>query len=803
MRTAESYDPHSPFIEYVDNGWVLTGIEPGTKGPRTKGWNERSNGITDPNQAGRLAGAGLLHVYSGTCALDVDDYEAAKAWLATRGVDLDKLLLAEDAVQIRSGVSNRAKLLYALGEPLRSVVIKDVAGAVLFELRCGAGGGRSVQDVLPPSLHPSGNRYAWGGNGSWDALPPLPKTLLEIWRELLKPDIDAKPDGGAPAKPGAAVVLSKQQLQALREALFFLSTESYFDWIGIGLAMAELGDQGRALWMAWSATSKQFDPAKAAEKWPTFAGSRSHWQRVLKIAMRRGWVNAGAGMTRRWEPPPASEDRPSGVEVEPDLLIPLGMTVPEIPATLLPGWLGDMAAAVSLSTQTPPEASVMGVLGMLATCCQRRWEVEVRPGYVEPLSLWAMTVMPSGSRKSAVLEALKSPLCIWEKLQRERVRKEQVRVEAEIAVAEKVIEGLKKSAGKAPDEDSRKKIAEDIEKVLQKMPERVIAPRLSTSNITPERLEMLLAEHDERSAVISDEAGIFSVMAGAYSGGSASLDVFLQSFSGMPLRVDRGGRCAHIDRPALSFAVSLQNGVLADLGRNKRFRDSGLLARFLFAVPRSNVGSRDVRRHDPVPDATRKRYEENMMRLIDRRNDEAGCEVLRLSPEALEHWLCFAEAVEQRMGAGGSLEHLAESLSKLPGIAARIAALLHLAMQVEVALDDPVIGAEAMQRATKLAELSIGHANAAFGAMGRSAPEEDGEAVVRWLRAGRREEFSAREVQRALHGRFSRSEQVISAVGVLQEWGVIVGKYLQKSEGGGRPRELFRVNPRLHRPSAT
>ncbi len=166
----------------------MTAFEPGTKGPRTKDWNTKEQAITDTGTAGRLASAGLLHAYSGTCALDVDDYEAAKAWLSKKGVDLDALLLAEDAVQIRSGMSNRAKLLYALEHPLRSTQVKGAGGAVPFELRCGTAGGLSVQDVLPPSLHPSGNQYAWGGAGEWLAPPDLPAPLRVIWDELLTPD---------------------------------------------------------------------------------------------------------------------------------------------------------------------------------------------------------------------------------------------------------------------------------------------------------------------------------------------------------------------------------------------------------------------------------------------------------------------------------------------------------------------------------------------------------------------------------------------------------------------------------------
>ena len=796
MGAYKDYDPHSPFVEYVEAGWALAAIEPGTKGPRTKGWNTREQAITDAGTAGRMAGAGLLHAYSGTCALDVDDYEGAKGWLGKRGIDLDALLLAEDAVQIRSGAVNRGKLLYTVAEPLRSTQVKDAAGKVLFELRCGASGGLSVQDVLPPSVHPSGKPYTWGGAGRWDDLPPLPEALHRLWNELL-----TQPQRTAATSPPtdgekAAAALTKAQLQALREALFFISAEAYDDWVECGMALAELGAQGRALWMAWSQTSDKFDPALAAKKWATFASSQTHWQRVLKLADRRGWLNAGAGSKRREEPPPYPAERPLTAENEPELMVPAGMTVPRIPASILPGWLGDMAAAVAKDTQTPEEASVFAALGILATACHRRWEVEVKQGYVESLALWVMTVMPSGSRKSAVIDHLKSPLTIWEKNQRDRIRGEQGRVQARIAVSEKRLEALKKRAIKADDPEARGKLEKDIEDELAKMPEPVIAPRLYSSDITHERFQQLLVEQEERIAVITDEGGVFATMAGAYSGGNASIDAFLQGYSGTALRVDRGSRLAHVDKPALTFCVSLQPGILADIGKNKKFRDSGLLARFLFAIPPSNVGNRDVRAKNPIPESVRADYEGNIKKLLDRRTDQAKPERLTLSTEALEVWFRFAESVEGRMGPGRELEHLSEWLAKLPGQASRVAGLLHLAKTLgngSTAVDE-----DSMKRAVALADRAIGHACGAFNAMGVTAAEDDAAAVLKWLQNTQRREFAIRDVQRGLRGRFPTSAKAELAVDALREWGVVTREYQPPSGSqGGRPPKLFVVNTKV------
>ena len=89
-------------------------------------------------------------------------------------------------------------------------------------------------------------------------------------------------------------------------------------------------------------------------------------------------------------------------------------------------------------------------------------------------------------------------------------------------------------------------------------PEEMRAPRLWTSDSTPERLQSLLADHDERMALISDEGGIFEIMAGLYSDGKANIDVFLQAHAGRSVRVDRGSRTVYLNKPSLSFGLAIQ-----------------------------------------------------------------------------------------------------------------------------------------------------------------------------------------------------------------------------------------------------
>ena len=184
-------------VDYVAHGIVLIDIPPRQKGPVTKGWNEEKNAITDPERAAALTGnIGIAHAYClpvPTMALDVDDKVRAERWLAARGIDVNALLNAVDSVQIVSGRAGRAKLLYRLPAgvgPIQSYTLKEKmdsgASLTVLEFRCATRDGLTVQDVLPPSIHPeTGLPYSWGGKGDWRDIPEIPQTLLTVWQQEL------------------------------------------------------------------------------------------------------------------------------------------------------------------------------------------------------------------------------------------------------------------------------------------------------------------------------------------------------------------------------------------------------------------------------------------------------------------------------------------------------------------------------------------------------------------------------------------------------------------------------------------
>jgi hypothetical protein len=275
------------FKDYIQHGWALCAIPPGSKGPigeAAKGWQKREKAITNPDY--KFMGAGLCHAWSGTCALDVDNFEVAEAYLAEKGIDLRELLSASDAVQISSGRPGRYKLLYLLPEPLPSKQLAPYKAVSTktnkpetyhgFELRCGNKHGDTVQDVLPPTIHPdTGRPYEWvyGDDlcGDWRRLPAIPSDLLALWRD----EISSAPQSVGPVAASGASSRELEEFLAGRDpdAPYGANMEDG-SWLQTAAALHhETGGSaaGFDLFDKWSSRgSKYKGRADTAAKWSSF-----------------------------------------------------------------------------------------------------------------------------------------------------------------------------------------------------------------------------------------------------------------------------------------------------------------------------------------------------------------------------------------------------------------------------------------------------------------------------------------------------------------------------------------------------
>lgn len=484
--------------------------------------------------------------------------------------------------------------------------------------------------------------------------------------------------------------------------------------------------------------------------------------------------------------------------------IPLGaFGTPPLSFKLLPKTLARFCKAVTKNTQTPRGMSIMIGLAIISTCLQKRFEVSpYGDNYKEPVNIMVIVALDPASRKSAVINEMGAPINFWENEQFEALKEKASQVRHEREMIMKSIESIKSSVCKADTtEEARKEALKEIKRLEKSMPEEIIIPHLWTDDVTMERLQNLMVENGERVAIVSDEGGVLEVIAGLYSGGKSNINIILQSHAGSPVRVQRQGRSVKMDKPALTIGLAVQPKIITDLahGNKAGFRGKGLLARFLYCIPKSTVGSRDISKREPIPEGIATEYHKMIHRLLSIKPiyNQMGKEqprILTLAPDALKIWLEFSQGIESKQGQFGEYHSIQDWTGKLPGAALRIAGLCHV---VEHGKKNRVINEITMRRAIELAKLLIYHAKAAFGMMGNDPAITDAKAVLQWLKVNNVTEFRRGNLHRALHGRFPRVDRLKTALNVLVERHIISDP--EEKPTGRRPEIVYRVNPAIFR----
>src|SRR5205814_10410819 len=109
----------------------------------------------------------------------------------------------------------------------------------------------------------------------------------------------------------------------------------------------------------------------------------------------------------------------------------------------------------------------------------------------------------------------------------------------------------------------------------------------------PEALAEEMHEQGGCLSHMSDEGGIFDIMAGRYSK-NPDIDIFLKSYQGSPKTVKRKGAPAiHLRRPLLTIGIAIQPRVLEQIKENPVFVGKGLPHRFLWSMSPNLLGQRD------------------------------------------------------------------------------------------------------------------------------------------------------------------------------------------------------------------
>lgn len=496
--------------------------------------------------------------------------------------------------------------------------------------------------------------------------------------------------------------------------------------------------------------------------------------------------------------PPAAE-----VDVW-DSPVPLGQAraLPLFPVDALPGWLGDMVAAAAEETQTPVDLGGCMGLSMLSTACGGRAVVAVRGRWREPVNLFTVIALPPGNRKSSIVGEMSRPMLAVEKVLVENIATVRAEAETTAKLARAAADKATARAANAEPGERAQLTREAVE--LAEVAEGATVPnipQLIADDVTPEGLASLLAEQGGRMAVISAEGGIFDIIAGRYSG-TPNLEVFLKGHAGDMLRVNRQGRDSqYLEAPALTMGLAVQPSVFRDIAKAKGFEGRGLLARFLYSMPKSLVGFRNLT-PDLIPQQVADTYAQTLATLALAMAGWTDPAVLTLTPEADAALLAYQKNTEARLRPGGALAHIDTWASKLDGAVCRIAGLLHLAAHPGDGWTRP-IDAATLAAACRIGDYFTAHALAAFDAMGSDAALGKARTALAWLASNPRDSISRRELFNALpRADFPTVGDLDPALALLEDHGWIrqVPPPARNGRGGRPPSPRYQAHPTVSNP---
>jgi hypothetical protein len=480
----------------------------------------------------------------------------------------------------------------------------------------------------------------------------------------------------------------------------------------------------------------------------------------------------------------------------PDLILLESDDRPDFPVDSLPKVLRGFVCDVSESTQTPPDMAALMGLAIAGFAMSKRAEVHGYGDWREPLAVWICLLSKSAERKSAVLGIMAEPLREHQKYLNNQLAEMIEKTHRQERILRARYEKLISDAAKTGDTTERENLSHEAEEIAKEIRdlEVVSEVRYTCSDATQESIVGLLRSNGGRLMILSPEGDTFDIMAGRYSDkGKPNLGIYLAGHAGDDVQVNRVGRPEEfLEKPALSVGLFCQPDLLRDIAKQRAMKGRGLLARFLWSMPRSIVGSRNIH-PKPIDEQTKAAYENAVWGLLSVGMPDDGPYILRPDRDAMVRLDVFRGDMEGRLV--GDCESFQEWAGKLAGLVCRLAAVIHGYTHPANYFTKP-IDAAAMDSAIRIAGYAIEHARYVFGEL-RTDPAVTIAKKIAGLLVEYDGTISRRQVFERVKGLsdVQSSDDLTEPLRILCEHGYI--RPIEKDKGRGRPSERYEIRPGL------
>jgi hypothetical protein len=460
--------------------------------------------------------------------------------------------------------------------------------------------------------------------------------------------------------------------------------------------------------------------------------------------------------------------------------------LPDFPVEVLPaslrGWLLRAARGAGV---TPAHVAVP-LLGVASSLIGTARRVRASRSWSEPLTMWVAVVGFSGTGKTPGLDVTRRVLSMIERGRKRKIAELQREHETRVQKA------------KAERKKWEKAVAEAVEANLPAPPKPAsasepgpfVAPRLSLSDSTIERLAVLLEARPQGLAFVADELARLFLNMKRYSNGQDN-EFWLEAWNGKNFVVERQGRPPVVLDYLL---VGVIGGFQPDkLARAFEGDDDGMYARFCFAWPEEPT-------HTPLSNEVTEiepEIQNALTRLINLPADEDGVFAPRtvdLSAEGTATFETFRTFLAQLKPEldGREREWVAKGGTHVLRLSGTLA---YLDWAMLGGAEPQAIDEQHVAAAVRLwRDYFWPHSRAALRQIGLTEKHTHARRALCWIRANRKPEVSLLDIRREALGRRIDAEQIRTLLDGLVRAGWLK---LVTTKTGGRDIHRWRVNPLL------